>query len=827
LLLASWGCLAALHGGILMAVAGQTLGQYDIIREIGRGGMATVYLARQVSLDREVALKELSTFYAASPEMVQRFLRESRLAGALNHPNIVTVHEYFEADGLPYIAMEYLPRGSLRPYVGRLSMAQIVGVLEGVLAGLAHAASFGIVHRDLKPENLMLTADGRIKIADFGIAKATQSAGTEAFLTAAGTTVGTPTYMAPEQAMGQSEDIGVWGDLYSTGVMAWEHVVGYVPFRDTTAPMAILIRQVNEVIPGAATVAENADPDLSEWIDRLLVKDYHKRAQDPSAAWDELEEMVLGKIGPRWRREARLPTESAVLLTPRPLTPAPFTSQRARTPPPTDGGALQPPKRTETGYVTFGCPPGTEQPVPEAAPPEQPVAQAQSAEDPVSEAQPADRPAAEIAPSRTVPEAPPPDRPSEIGAPTARPPAPPPRSIVRPAPETGYVTFGKPPQPVAEAAAEARNAPAQPEAPPVEAEAAPPPPVRPKVEEVSAPEPTESAAEPVPTPELVPVVEPRSEPEPEAARPHQRTRFNARMAAALIAGVAAAAVAGFLIAPSSRSPAPGMSHVSSGPIWVSIPAGWQRRAAPETRYVTLANPVAVQPAKSSEGTLLLGTAPTTDPTLLPDKLLKALSAAPSPNVVTLGKDQFYRYVALSPAGSVAPLDVYALPTTAGTVIGLCTLQGAGAGFPGECERVLSSLRLGSGTILGLGPSASLAASLRSAIRKLNAAVAAGGARLQVASKPADQAKAANQLAAAHAKAASAVHDLKQHPAAVSATSALARALASVGRDYAALGRAAAGNNGKAYGIARTALAKDQLAVRAAFGRLEQLGYVGG
>jgi serine/threonine protein kinase len=115
------------------------VGHYEIIRQVGRGGMATVYLARQVALDRNVALKELSSFHASSPEFAERFLRESRLAGSLNHPNIVTVLEYFEEGGTPYIAMEYVRGGSLRPYVGRLGMAQFAGVMEGVLAGLTHA----------------------------------------------------------------------------------------------------------------------------------------------------------------------------------------------------------------------------------------------------------------------------------------------------------------------------------------------------------------------------------------------------------------------------------------------------------------------------------------------------------------------------------------------------------------------------------------------------------------------------------------------------------------------------------------------------------------
>ena len=310
----------------------RSVGRYRIVRQVGRGGMAIVYLARQQDLNRDVALKELSSFHATSPDMAERFVRESRLAGSLNHPNIVTVLEYFEDDGVPFIAMEYVPRGSLRPYVGRLSPAQLAGVMEGVLAGLAHAEMHGIVHRDLKPENLMVTSDGRVKIADFGIAKATASAATGAFLTAKGTTVGTPAYMAPEQAMGQ--EVGPWTDLYSVGVMAWEQVVGHTPFHDTDAPMAILMRHVNEPIPPVVDVKPDADPQMSAWIERLLVKDAEQRTRSPTAAWEELEEIVISELGPRWRREARLPSYTEVLDTPKPLTPAPFESTRTPTPTP-------------------------------------------------------------------------------------------------------------------------------------------------------------------------------------------------------------------------------------------------------------------------------------------------------------------------------------------------------------------------------------------------------------------------------------------------------------------------------------------------------------
>ena len=180
-----------------MAHAARTVGRFALVRELGRGGMAVVYLARQAGLDREVALKELAPHGVADESFTQRFIRESRLTSSLAHPSIVTVFDYFEHDGVPYIAMEYLERGSLRPWVPRASHAQVAGILENVLAGLAHAHRRGVVHRDLKPENLLVTSDGAIKIADFGIAKAVGEAATSSFRTATGMAIGTPAYMAP------------------------------------------------------------------------------------------------------------------------------------------------------------------------------------------------------------------------------------------------------------------------------------------------------------------------------------------------------------------------------------------------------------------------------------------------------------------------------------------------------------------------------------------------------------------------------------------------------------------------------------------------------
>jgi serine/threonine protein kinase len=343
----------------------RTVGRYGILRELGRGGMAVVYLARQVDLDRLVALKELAAFHAADAGFAQRFVRESRLAGSLVHPNVITVFDFFEHEGTPYIAMEYIDRGSLRPYVGRMSLAQIGGVLEGLLAGLAEAEQHQIVHRDLKPENLMVTNTGTVKIADFGIAKATQAADTGAFVTATGTTVGTPPYMAPEQAM--AKGVGPWTDLYSVGCMAYELFTGKPPFIDAEEPLAILLRHISEALPPAAEVAD-VDPDVSAWIERLTSKDPKDRPQSATVAWEELEEILIGKLGPRWRRDARLPAASGP-----PADGSEAQSEQWNTVTPIPGPATPPPPPgpapTIEGIDFEGTGPDTGNPLPGAEEP--------------------------------------------------------------------------------------------------------------------------------------------------------------------------------------------------------------------------------------------------------------------------------------------------------------------------------------------------------------------------------------------------------------------------------------------------------------------------
>jgi tRNA A-37 threonylcarbamoyl transferase component Bud32 len=280
----------------------EQVGPYTVVRLIAHGGMATVYEGHHEALDRAVALKRLE-LRTNDPTRVQRFIREGRIAAAFDHPNIVTVLDFFEWEGEPFIAMEYLPHGSLRRWIGRLEPLQVYGVVEQVLAALAHAEQHGVAHRDLKPENVLVTSGGGVKIADFGIAKAYSRATSN--YTATGVTVGTPAYMAPEQAEGRP--VGPYTDLYALGVMTFEMLRGVPPFPGGESPMAVLYRHVHERPPPLSEV----DPQIAAWVARLLAKAPEDRPAGAARAWHALEELIVERHGPYWRRDAPLAQATA------------------------------------------------------------------------------------------------------------------------------------------------------------------------------------------------------------------------------------------------------------------------------------------------------------------------------------------------------------------------------------------------------------------------------------------------------------------------------------------------------------------------------------
>jgi serine/threonine protein kinase len=263
--------------------------------------MATVYLARQTDLDRHVALKELAVAHGSDPAFAERFLRESRMAGSLSHPNIVTVHDYFEHEGTPYISMEYIERGSLRPLVTKMTFAQIAGVLEGLLAGLQHAGSRGIVHRDMKPENVMVTGEGGVKISDFGIGRALNQAGKESrFLTATGTAIGTPAYMAPEQARG--EDVDHRADVYSLAAILFRSITGHPAFTGKDVPTTLY--DVVYRVPTQPSILAPLPADIDRVLAIGLAKDPKDRFQTALelAEWFGL--AVESRLTPEQRQRA-------------------------------------------------------------------------------------------------------------------------------------------------------------------------------------------------------------------------------------------------------------------------------------------------------------------------------------------------------------------------------------------------------------------------------------------------------------------------------------------------------------------------------------------
>src|SRR5215211_493377 len=263
--------------------------------------MAVVYLAYQPALERHVALKRLD-LANTDPTLAQRFVAEAHVVAGLDHPNIVTVYDFCEHGGVPYIAMEYVSGGSLRRHVGRLRLPQVIGVLDDMLSAMAHAARRGVTHRDLKPENVLVSPHGSVKIADFGIALAHENV---ARLTNTGTALGTPAYMSPEQAGGGAPP-DPRTDLYSLGVIAYELLAGRLPFPDEGAPLALLYRHVHEPVPPLRATAPDAPPALAAWVEALLAKDPGQRPQPVEDVRRRLEEIAVGMLGPYWRRDAPL-----------------------------------------------------------------------------------------------------------------------------------------------------------------------------------------------------------------------------------------------------------------------------------------------------------------------------------------------------------------------------------------------------------------------------------------------------------------------------------------------------------------------------------------
>jgi len=250
-------------------------GKYALTGEIARGGMGVIHRADHVALKRTVAIKILHPQFGGDPALQRRFQREARAMARLDHDNIIRVFDVGEEEGSSYLVMEYFPGQDLRQFVrehGAFSVSETLEIALRVAQALAYAHAHGIVHRDIKPGNIMIDADRRVKIADFGIAVATD----EASLTTAGEVMGTPEYMSPEQARGQAVDAR--SDLYSTGVVICHMLTGKTPFSGLSG-MAIIGRLVTEQGGLEAELPEGTPPGLVEIVRTLLRYDPAERIQ--------------------------------------------------------------------------------------------------------------------------------------------------------------------------------------------------------------------------------------------------------------------------------------------------------------------------------------------------------------------------------------------------------------------------------------------------------------------------------------------------------------------------------------------------------------------
>jgi eukaryotic-like serine/threonine-protein kinase len=266
---------------------------YEIIGELGRGGMGIVYKARQLSLNRLVALKMLpGGAYAEQHELV-RFLNEAEAVAAVRHPHVVQVYEYGQCGARPYFAMEYLGGGSLVDLIqksGRLAPAPAAALLEKVARGVQAAHDLGIVHRDIKPQNVLLGEDGEPKVTDFGLAKR----GTSTDLTRTGAVMGTPHYMAPEQAAGKTKFVGPAADIYALGVILYQCLTGRTPFNaDDT--VQLLVRVVEDEPPSIRQLAPGVPRDLEAICLKCLRKEPHARYASAGELADDLRRFLNGE----------------------------------------------------------------------------------------------------------------------------------------------------------------------------------------------------------------------------------------------------------------------------------------------------------------------------------------------------------------------------------------------------------------------------------------------------------------------------------------------------------------------------------------------------
>jgi serine/threonine protein kinase len=313
---------------------GKTLGQYEIIKLIGRGGMASVYLARQRSIGRMVAVKVLPSHLMSDDTFLKRFQREVQAVSRMQHPRIIPVHDYGEDEGVPYIVMAYIEGGSLAQLIqekGALPLDDTVRLIGQITEGLDYAHQQGVIHRDFKPSNVLLDKQGNAYLLDFGIAKVSQET---AQLTGSGI-VGTPTYMAPEMFKQELPTPAV--DIYALGVTLYQMLSGTTPFEGTT-PVQLMYSHLNEPVPSIASIR----PDLPASIQIVLDKAMAKRPEERFASAGDMAN-ALRHAAEGDTLEFEAPRDEAPTLPPSEASPAPESTSVLAAPPIQPTAAAIPP----------------------------------------------------------------------------------------------------------------------------------------------------------------------------------------------------------------------------------------------------------------------------------------------------------------------------------------------------------------------------------------------------------------------------------------------------------------------------------------------------
>ncbi len=315
----------------------RTIGKYEILGEVGRGAMAAVYRARDPVLDRVVALKTMFSSTLREADARERFLREARSVARLQHPNVITIFELGEVEGMPFIAMEFLDGLNLADAVARGRVASLRERLEVVVQlcdGLAYAHRRGVIHRDVKPSNAIVGGDGTVKLVDFGIARFEGST----FATSSGELLGTPHYMAPEQFEGKPVDHRV--DIWAVGVMLYELVTGRRPYDAST--VASLIFRIVSAPPARLDATSHGAPgELAGIVHHALEKDPARRYQDLGVMARDLRRVLAGGRGPGASVVTVVETPVAELVEDAGAA-APETDERARGTGSAGAGPLRP-----------------------------------------------------------------------------------------------------------------------------------------------------------------------------------------------------------------------------------------------------------------------------------------------------------------------------------------------------------------------------------------------------------------------------------------------------------------------------------------------------